>query len=520
MQNISTEHFETPLKSESKKRFQRSQDDFSYSSLGSTFQSFQSLLDQTRPQTSSSYHSYSSTSQYQNQLQATEYNQNHNNNTVNPDHQYEAYHTKKGSTQTTTETEIRQSEHKISPDQKPQAKDAKQTPEQVTPELAKKAAQVAQKTDQTIHAGHTKQTISGKSAKLSEKAIQENNGENSTDRKIDLNIFANKNDSIEKTIIINEGGKAKNLEKKINALPQKITEEIGASENHAIKEKADLLKGSLGTDKIKNSDKYSDAKEAFKAGFQSKEILEKALTTNNKKSSSKTGVHNNKNESHPEQIVSRETIQSNNTVEAARIDVKKQEGWKPENITQYRSAENISKKINTENLSSKMESNLDFQNNSSDMGFDKLLQAQKVKESPVLRTQIQQQISQMFSRARVILRENGNANMTTNLYPKELGKISIRLSLVDGKLTGKFTVDNEIVQKELHQRMDKIMEELKSDGYEVSQFQVNVRSENNGQEAHHAKPEQKNISQSYQSSARSVKTQQTVSEQKSGGLYA
>ena len=68
--------------------------------------------------------------------------------------------------------------------------------------------------------------------------------------------------------------------------------------------------------------------------------------------------------------------------------------------------------------------------------------------------------------------------------------------------------------------MEEILEELKNDGYEVSQFHVNVRSENSEQQARNTKSEQHSGNQLYQGAAQPLKNESVSNDQKSGGLYA
>ncbi len=138
------------------------------------------------------------------------------------------------------------------------------------------------------------------------------------------------------------------------------------------------------------------------------------------------------------------------------------------------------------------------QNSGSSFQFDRMMNVQKNQDNPVLRGQLQQQIESLLSKAKIQFRANGNANMTANLYPKELGKISIKLSLTDGKLHGKLTVDNELVQKELSDKLEKLTSELISDGFEVSGFDVGVKSDGTENESeNHEKFSEKIAKNSY-----------------------
>lgn len=135
------------------------------------------------------------------------------------------------------------------------------------------------------------------------------------------------------------------------------------------------------------------------------------------------------------------------------------------------------------NLASNLKSDLDsnFSSNQQHSGFsmhtDKTHIMGKVEDNTFIRQNLQQQIDQLMQKARVIVRENGNASLSTKLNPGELGEISIKLSLIGGKLKGKFTVDNDFVQKELNDKLGKIFANLKSDGYVVDGFQIDVKSE-------------------------------------------
>lgn len=159
------------------------------------------------------------------------------------------------------------------------------------------------------------------------------------------------------------------------------------------------------------------------------------------------------------------------------------------------------------------------QNNSS-FQFDRMLHTQKTQENPALRGQLQQQINTLFQRARIQFKNNGDANLTANLYPKELGKISIKLSLTDGKLAGKLTVDNEIVQKELADKLEKLSNELTQDGFEVSGFEVDVKSGQTGSQSTDAKFSEtikQNSYSNFSATNRQVNHKDSTHEE---GLYA
>lgn len=93
-----------------------------------------------------------------------------------------------------------------------------------------------------------------------------------------------------------------------------------------------------------------------------------------------------------------------------------------------------------------------------------------------LRAQVNEKVQSLLNRSKVLIKDSKNASLDAQLYPKELGKISLKLSLIEGNIQGRFIVDNEIIQKELNNRLNQIAQELKEMGHEISGFEVNVRS--------------------------------------------
>lgn len=94
---------------------------------------------------------------------------------------------------------------------------------------------------------------------------------------------------------------------------------------------------------------------------------------------------------------------------------------------------------------------------------------------------ISEEFEKMLKKAKLQIKNEGNASITTSLYPKELGKISLHLTLNDGMLSGRILVNNDAVQKEVQQNMERLVADLRGDGQNVSSFNVEVRSENNGE---------------------------------------
>ena len=108
--------------------------------------------------------------------------------------------------------------------------------------------------------------------------------------------------------------------------------------------------------------------------------------------------------------------------------------------------------------------------------FSKLLQ------NPSFKGQLNEQFQSMLHRARILIKDQKNVFLSTNLHPKELGTVSLKLSMMDGHLNGLFTVENETVQTLIAEKIDKILSELRKDGYQVTSFDVDVRSNNSSRQ--------------------------------------
>ncbi|MDH5718525.1 MAG: flagellar hook-length control protein FliK [Spirochaetia bacterium] len=136
------------------------------------------------------------------------------------------------------------------------------------------------------------------------------------------------------------------------------------------------------------------------------------------------------------------------------------------------------------------------------------------------RLNLQQQLDSILSQAKVQIKENGNANLSATLYPKELGKVNVKLFLIDGTIQGQMTVDNETVQKEIISRLDKAFENLKQDGFEISNFHVNVRSDNSNEAQNNFELFDKNNQIKKNNAEYKTSEIITEKEQKKEGIYA
>ncbi len=132
-------------------------------------------------------------------------------------------------------------------------------------------------------------------------------------------------------------------------------------------------------------------------------------------------------------------------------------------------------------------------------------------------SEIGKQLQSFILKSKMLVKDKDNAMFSAQLYPKELGKISMKLSLVDGSLNGNFLVENTIVQKELLGRMETLLNHLKEDGYDIKQFDVNLDNSNNELE-HHTNSNQKQNENNNMIDGISYNL--TNTEEIQGGLYA
>lgn len=98
--------------------------------------------------------------------------------------------------------------------------------------------------------------------------------------------------------------------------------------------------------------------------------------------------------------------------------------------------------------------------------------------SPVMK----QQFQAMMQRARLNVKENGNARFSTSMYPADLGKVAVHLSMTDGIVFGRFTVESDMVKSQLAEYLAQLSENLREDGLDVGGFEVDVRDQSSNQE--------------------------------------
>ena len=144
----------------------------------------------------------------------------------------------------------------------------------------------------------------------------------------------------------------------------------------------------------------------------------------------------------------------------------------------------------------------------------------KLIENPIIKNQLNEQFQSMLNRAKVLIKDQKNASLVTNLHPKELGTVSLKLSMLDGNLNGFFTVDNDAVQKLLTERMDKLLSELRKDGFDVTSFRVNVRSGESSKNGNHTQDQNSARQKGWYTGEANAENRETLDQNVKGGLYA
>lgn len=114
----------------------------------------------------------------------------------------------------------------------------------------------------------------------------------------------------------------------------------------------------------------------------------------------------------------------------------------------------------------------------SDLPIDRFLRTENNKVTRNMKaeppTYLSRQFDEIIQRARLQVRENGTANLTTRLFPREMGAVTVNLTLTEGIISARFTVANETVQRELSAHIENIREQLQQDGIRLANFSVNI----------------------------------------------
>lgn len=90
--------------------------------------------------------------------------------------------------------------------------------------------------------------------------------------------------------------------------------------------------------------------------------------------------------------------------------------------------------------------------------------------------QAEQTFSDMVAKARMFM-ENGRSEMTIQLKPDQLGSLSVKMVVEDGKMEARFVTDRPEVKALIEQNADLLKSKLAEVGIEVSSLNVDVRSD-------------------------------------------
>lgn len=90
----------------------------------------------------------------------------------------------------------------------------------------------------------------------------------------------------------------------------------------------------------------------------------------------------------------------------------------------------------------------------------------------------QAQLQSLLDNAKLYVKDNKNASLNLNLYPKALGTVTLNIGLEHGVLNGRLIADTQEAKDLLFENLDLIRRELEAEGVTVGEFHVNVREQN------------------------------------------
>lgn len=99
-------------------------------------------------------------------------------------------------------------------------------------------------------------------------------------------------------------------------------------------------------------------------------------------------------------------------------------------------------------------------------------------ENPAMRTDLLRQMSEVMTRAQVLVTDNQNAQFSVKLYPRELGRMEIDLKLVDGEIKGKIVVESEEVKNEMQNFLQNRDNGSAGHDVDLNRIDIEVRSGN------------------------------------------
>jgi flagellar hook-length control protein FliK len=86
-----------------------------------------------------------------------------------------------------------------------------------------------------------------------------------------------------------------------------------------------------------------------------------------------------------------------------------------------------------------------------------------------------EQLQEVINKARIVIKNANNGNLSLKLYPEHLGKVNVNLGLENGTIHAKFIVDSDEAKAALSESLELLREKLEDEGLSIGNFQVNVQ---------------------------------------------
>ncbi|HMV42264.1 MAG TPA: flagellar hook-length control protein FliK [Leptospiraceae bacterium] len=107
----------------------------------------------------------------------------------------------------------------------------------------------------------------------------------------------------------------------------------------------------------------------------------------------------------------------------------------------------------------------------------KAANSDKPKEALFDRENFSKSLNDLVTKARINIVENGKNSAQISLYPKELGKMTLNIDVVQERVEGRILVDSEMVKNRLLGDVSQLKAELKANGLELQNISIEVRNE-------------------------------------------
>jgi flagellar hook-length control protein FliK len=126
--------------------------------------------------------------------------------------------------------------------------------------------------------------------------------------------------------------------------------------------------------------------------------------------------------------------------------------------------------------------------------FNKTLEAaQAERSSGASKQSMMSSFRELVQKAKVHIAQDGKNSAEIVLYPRELGKMTLNIQLLNDKLEGRILVDSESIKNILQSDSSQLKSELKTAGFTLDNLQIDVREElvQNGNHPENRKKDQK-----------------------------